>query len=139
MIQQHRLELIFAGPRKQLDELMPKVMAAMDGHAGRLHLDAIDLNDLAHKVGAVAQLSWEHRAEMYNILPHEHGFRVSVSQTYEAFSQEAMRRVRGRCQQIFCGTGRWRARIIGFEIIVRLPPASVGTETQPAPASASAE
>ena len=69
MIQQHRLELIFAGPRKQLDELMPKVMAAMDGHAGRLHLDAIDLNDLAHKVGAVAQLSWEHRAEMYNILP----------------------------------------------------------------------
>ena len=138
MIQQHRLELIFAGPRKQLDELMPKVMAAMDGHAGRLHLDAIDLNDLAHKVGAVAQLSWEHRDEMYNILPHEHGFRVSVSQTYEAFSQEAMRRVRGRCQQIFCGPGRWRARIIGFEIIVRLPPAPVGTENQPAPASASA-
>ena len=111
MIQQHRLELIFAGPREQLDELMPKVMAAMDGHAGRLHLDAIDLNDLAHKVGAVVQLSWEHRAEMYNILPHEHGFRVSVSQTYEAFSQEAMRRVRGRCQQIFCGAGNWRATI----------------------------
>lgn len=139
MIQQHRLELIFAGPRKQLDELMPKVMAAMDGHAGRLHLDAVDLNDLAHKVGAVAQLSWEHRAEMYNILPHEHGFRVSVSQTYEAFSQEAMRRVRGRCQQIFCGAGNWRARLIGVEIIARLPPAVGGAETQPAPASASAE
>ena len=139
MIQQHRLELIFAGPRKQLDELMPKVMAAMDGHAGRLHLDAIDLNDLAHGVGAVAQLSWEHRAEMYNILPHEHGFRVSVSQTYEAFSQEAMRRVRGRCQQIFCDAGNWRARLTGVEIIARLPPAAGGAETQPAPASASAE
>lgn len=105
----------------------------------RLHLDAIDLNDLAHKVGAVAQLSWEHRAEMYNILPHEHGFRVSVSQSYEAFSQEAMRRVRGRCQQIFCGAGNWRARLIGVEIIARLPPAAGGAETQPAPASASAE
>lgn len=139
MTQQHRLELIFAGPRKQLDELMPKVMATMDGHAGRLHLDAIDLNDLAHGVGAVAQLSWEHRAEMYNILPHEHGFRVSVSQTYEAFSQEAMRRVRARCQQIFCGAGTWRARLIGVEIIARLPPAAGGAETQPAPASASAE
>ena len=105
MIQQHRLELIFAGPSEQIREVMPLAMAAMQGHAGRLHLDAIDLNDLAHGVGAVAQLSWEHRAEMYNILPHEHGFRVSVSQTYEAFSQDAMRRVRARCQQIFCGAG----------------------------------
>lgn len=138
MIQQHRLELVFAGPREQISEVMPLAMAAMDGHAGRLHLDAIDLNDLAHKVGAVAELAWEHRAEMYNILPHEHGFRISVSQTYQPFSQDAMSRIRARCQQIFCGPGRWRGRLIGVEIIARLPPTVGGTETQPAPASASA-
>ena len=137
MIQQHRLELVFAGPREQIREVMPLVMAAMDGHAGRLHLDAIDLNDLAHKVGGVAQLDWEHRADLYNILPHEHGFRVAISQTYEAFSQATMRRIRARCQQIFCGAGRWRGRIIAVEIIARLPPSGC-TGQQPAPASASA-
>lgn len=138
MIQQHRLELVFAGPTEQIREVMSLAMAAMQGHAGRLHLDAIDLNELAHKFSAVAELDWEHRDQVYNILPHESGFRVTISQTYQPFSQDAMGRIRARCQQIFCGPGRWRARIIGFEIIVRLPPASVGTETQPAPASASA-
>ena len=137
MIQQHRLELVFAGPREQIREVMPLVMAAMDGHAGRLHLDAIDLNVLAHKVGGVAQLDWEHRADLYNILPHEHGFRVAISQTYEAFSQATMSRIRARCQQIFCGPGRWRGRIIAVEIIARLPPSGC-TDQQPAPASASA-
>ena len=137
MIQQHRLELVFAGPREQIREVMPIAMAAMAGHAGRLQVDAIDLNDLAHKVGGVAQLDWEHRDDMYNILPHEHGFRVAISQTYEAFSQETMRRIRARCQQIFCGSSRWRGRIIAVEIIARLPPSGC-TDQQPAPASASA-
>ena len=139
MIQQHRLELIFAGPSDQIREVMPHAMAAMHGHAGRLHLDAIDLNELAHKFGAVAELGWEDRNQVYDILPHESGFRVTLSQTYQPFSRDAMSRILARCQQIFCGAGNWRARLIGVEIIARLPPAVGGAETQPAPASASAE
>lgn len=135
MIQQHRLELVFAGPREPIREVMPKAMAAMSGNASCVHMDAMDLNDLAHKVGAVAELDWEHRAEIYNILPHEQGFRVAVSQTFEAFDQETMKRIRARCQQIFCQSGRWRGRLIAVEIIARLPPTS-GAENQTAPASA---
>lgn len=138
MIQQHRLELIFAGPSEHVCEVMPVAKAAMQGPAGRLHPDATDLNNLAHKFSAMAELNWEDRNQVYNILPHESGFRVTLTQAHQPFSQDAMARIRAHCQQIFCGPGRWRARIIGFEIIVRLPPAPVGAENQPAPASASA-
>lgn len=121
-IQQHRLELVYAGPAEHVKEIAPVAIAAMDGRAGKLHMDSVDLNQIAHNLGAVAELALEDDNDAYNILPHEQGFRVVFHQTYKPFDTDVMGKLRQRCHQMFCGRARWRARLIGVEVIARIPP-----------------